>query len=63
MIAEFKVLAVGYYPKESNLITLRDPWSFPVLYHPQCNNLVRAHMEDLAQRVSRDRAEEPRNGY
>ncbi|KAL9529198.1 Protein transport protein [Sphaerulina musiva] len=50
-IALFKVLNVEFYPRESHLITFRDPWSFPVLYHPACNTLVRQHLEDLAQKV------------
>ncbi|KAL8678970.1 MAG: hypothetical protein Q9186_004739 [Xanthomendoza sp. 1 TL-2023] len=44
------VLNVDYYPRESHLITFRDPWSFPTLFHPACNHLIRQHMEDLAQK-------------
>ncbi|KAK4494890.1 hypothetical protein PRZ48_014246 [Zasmidium cellare] len=50
-IALFKVLNAEFYPRESHLVTFRDPWSFPVLFHPACNNLVRQHMEDIAQKV------------
>ncbi|KAM3424459.1 hypothetical protein BST61_g6463 [Cercospora zeina] len=50
-IALFKVLNVEFFPRESHLVTFRDPWSFPVLYHPACNTLVRQHLEDLAQKV------------
>ncbi|KAL8953167.1 MAG: hypothetical protein Q9222_000989 [Ikaeria aurantiellina] len=50
-IAETSVLNLDYYPRESHLITLRDPWSFPTLYHPACNHLVRQHMADLAQKI------------
>ena len=50
-IVHASVLNVDYYPRESHLITLRDPWSFPTLFHPACNHLVRQHMEDLAQKV------------
>ena len=49
----FRVLEIDYYPRESHLITFRDPWSFPILFHPACNNLVRQHMEELAQKVRR----------
>jgi syntaxin-binding protein 1 len=49
--AGFETLSIDYFPRESHLITFRDPWSFPILYHPQCNNLVREHLELLAQRV------------
>lgn len=50
-IVLFRVLNIDFYPRESHLITFRDPWSFPVLFHPMCNNLVRQHMEDIAQKV------------
>lgn len=50
-IAQLKVLNVEFYPRESHLITFRDPWSFPTLFHPACNHLVRKHMDDLAQKV------------
>ena len=50
-IVQLRTLNVEFYPHESHLITFRDPWSFPVLFHPACNQLVRAHMDDLAQKV------------
>jgi syntaxin-binding protein 1 len=50
-IEMFQVLNVDFYPRESHLVTFRDPWSFPMLFHPACNNLVRQHMEDVAQKV------------
>jgi syntaxin-binding protein 1 len=51
MIAGFETLSVDYFPRESHLVTFRDPWSFPILYHPSCNGLVKQHMQDLAQKV------------
>lgn len=51
-IADFRILNVGFFPRESHLVTLRDPWSFPVLFHPGCNQLIRDHLQDLAQKVS-----------
>lgn len=48
----FETLTIDFFPRESHLITFRDPWSFPILYHPACNQLVREHMQTLAQRVS-----------
>jgi syntaxin-binding protein 1 len=51
MIAGFETLHIDYFPRESHLITFRDPWSFPVLYHPACSNLVKEHMQILAQKV------------
>lgn len=50
-LAGFETLAIDFYPRESHLVTFRDPWSFPVLYHPACNNLVREHMMSLATKV------------
>lgn len=50
-IAGFETLAIDYFPRESHVVTFRDPWSFPVLYHPACNGLVKRHMQDLAQKV------------
>lgn len=51
-LAGFDTLSVDFFPKESHLITFRDPWSFPILYHPSCNNLVAVHMQTLAQKVT-----------
>ncbi|KAI0387842.1 Sec1-like protein [Hypomontagnella monticulosa] len=51
-IAGFETLSIDYFPKESHVITFRDPWSFPILYHPACNGLIRKHMQDLAQKIT-----------
>ncbi|KAI0406173.1 Sec1 family protein [Xylaria palmicola] len=51
-IAGFETLSIDYFPRESHLITFRDPWSFPILYHPSCNGLVKRHMQDLAQKIT-----------
>ncbi|KAG6030212.1 hypothetical protein E4U41_000153 [Claviceps citrina] len=50
--ASSKTLFIDFYPRESHLITFRDPWSFPILYHPACNNLIPKHMQSLAQRIA-----------
>ena len=47
----YRVLQLDYYPRESHLVTFRDPWSFPLLFHPDCNDLVVRHMEEIAERV------------
>lgn len=52
-LGSFQTLSIDYFPRESHLITFRDPWSFPTLYHPACNNLVVPHMQLLAQKVCR----------
>lgn len=50
-IASFRVMNADYFPRESRVITFRDPWSFPVLFHPGCNHLIKGHLESLAQKV------------
>ncbi|EKG12119.1 Sec1-like protein [Macrophomina phaseolina MS6] len=50
-IVAFKVLNIEYYPRESHLVTFRDPWSFPILFHPACNNLVKRHLEEMSQKI------------
>ncbi|KAL9116720.1 MAG: hypothetical protein Q9187_006752, partial [Circinaria calcarea] len=50
-IAQTRILNIDFFPRESHLITFRDPWSFPMLFHPACNQLVRHHMEDLAKKI------------
>jgi syntaxin-binding protein 1 len=51
MRATTKTLFIDFFPRESNLITFRDPWSFPILYHRECDSLVAAHLKSLAQKV------------
>jgi hypothetical protein len=51
--ASSNTLFADFYPREGQLVTFRDPWSFPLLYHPACNALVPKHMQILAQRVWR----------
>lgn len=51
-IASFQIMNVDFYPRESHVVTFRDPWSFPILFHPACNNLIRGHLQEIAQRVS-----------
>lgn len=50
-MAGMRVLNINYYPQESHLIIFRDPWSFPTLFHPACNTLVRNHLTELAQKI------------
>ncbi|KAH8681230.1 Sec1 family superfamily protein [Xylariales sp. PMI_506] len=52
LIGGFETLSIDFFPRESHLVTFRDPWSFPVLYHPACNGLVAKHMRDLAQKIT-----------
>ncbi|EDN92384.1 hypothetical protein SS1G_08247 [Sclerotinia sclerotiorum 1980 UF-70] len=53
-LAGWETLSIDYYPRESHLITFRDPWSFPILFHPACAPLVRDHMQLLAQKEELD---------
>ena len=58
MTAFFKVhplMLIDFYPTESHLVTFRDKSSFPLLYHPACNDLVPAHIASLAQKVRTQR--------
>ncbi|KAL4808699.1 Sec1-like protein [Aspergillus unguis] len=50
-IAGFHTISVDYYPRESRVVTFRDPWSFPVLFHPGCNHLIREHLATLAHKA------------
>ena len=50
-IAGFNILNTNFYPQESHLITFRDPWSFPILYNPACNQLVAQHLHELSDKV------------
>jgi syntaxin-binding protein 1 len=50
-IRSFRTVHLDYHPQESHLVTFKDPWSFPTLYHPECNNLVVRHLEDIAEKV------------
>ncbi|KAJ4301447.1 syntaxin binding protein 1 [Kalmusia sp. IMI 367209] len=50
-IRSFKVMHLDFHPRESHLVTFKDPWSFPILFHPDCNSLVRHHMEDVAEKL------------
>ncbi|KJZ80054.1 hypothetical protein HIM_00768 [Hirsutella minnesotensis 3608] len=50
--ASSKTLFIDFYPRESHLVTFRDPWSFPMLFHPACNGMVPQHMQILAQRIA-----------
>ncbi|KAI4938740.1 uncharacterized protein J4E92_000021 [Alternaria infectoria] len=51
-IRSFRTVHLDFHPQESHLVTFKDPWSFPILYHPECNNLVVRHMEDIAERIT-----------
>jgi syntaxin-binding protein 1 len=49
--AVWETLLIDYFPRESHVVTFRDPWSFPILFHPACNEMVKKHLEELAHKV------------
>ncbi|KAF3897266.1 Sec1 family superfamily [Trichophyton interdigitale] len=51
LIANMHVMNINFFPRESRLAIFRDPWSFLTLFHPACNNLVRSHLVELAQKI------------
>lgn len=50
-IIESRALNIEYFPREANVVTFREPWSFHTLYHPACDSLVRSHLEALTQKI------------
>ncbi|KAF2275554.1 syntaxin-binding protein-like protein 2 [Westerdykella ornata] len=52
LIRMFRVLHLDYYPRESHLVTFRDPYSFPLLFHPDCNDLVAKHLDAIAEKIT-----------
>ncbi|KAL2153262.1 hypothetical protein VTH82DRAFT_4417 [Thermothelomyces myriococcoides] len=46
------LLLVDFYPRESHLVTFRDPSSFLILYNPTCNDLVAQHLRTLASKIA-----------
>ena len=52
MINNMSTRTINYFPREGRLVTFRDPYSFPILYHPKCNDIVARHLQTLAQKVS-----------
>lgn len=46
-----RVLSIDYYPRESHLITFREPTSFYNLYHPECRDTVNNHLLALARKI------------
>lgn len=51
LIVESRTLNIDFFPRESNLITFREPWSFHLLYHPACDALVKNHLDALTQKI------------
>lgn len=52
MIADMSTLTINFFPREHRLVTFRDPYSFPLLYHTDCNDFVPKELQNLAQKVN-----------
>ena len=51
LIADSRSLDIEFFPRESHLITFREPWSFFALFHPACDSLVKAHLDALTSKI------------
>jgi syntaxin-binding protein 1 len=51
LIADSRSLDIEFFPRESHLITLREPWSFYALFHPACDSLVKNHLETMTAKI------------
>jgi len=50
-IRTFVVTEVDFFARESNLVTFRDPWEFPILFSPFCQKYVLGQIDQTAQKV------------
>lgn len=51
LIADSRSLDIEFYPRESHLVTFREPWSFFALYHPACDSLVKNHLDAMTSKI------------
>ncbi|KAJ9651995.1 syntaxin binding protein 1 [Neophaeococcomyces mojaviensis] len=51
IIANTKDLNIDFYPRESHVVTFRADWSFHILYNPQCDQLIKSHLDSLTQKI------------
>ncbi|OCT45227.1 Protein transport protein sec1 [Cladophialophora carrionii] len=51
LIADSRTLNVEYFPREANLVTFREPWSFHLLFHSACDSLVKNHLDTITQKL------------
>ncbi|KAK4227843.1 protein transport protein sec1 [Podospora fimiseda] len=45
-------LLVDFFPRESHLVTLRDPYGFLLLFNPFCNDIVGGYLKELARKIA-----------
>ena len=50
-VADSGSLDIDFVPRESHLVTFNEPWSFLTLFHRECDNLVKAHIDGLVKRI------------
>ena len=51
LVADSRSLDIEFFPRESHLVTFREPWSFYSLFHPACDSLVKAHLDTLTTKI------------
>jgi len=51
LIANTKDLNIDFFPRESHVITFKADWSFHILYNPQCDQLIKSHLNTLTQKI------------
>ena len=51
LVVESRSLDIEFYPRESNLVIFREPWSFYNLFHPACDHEVKGHLDNLTHRI------------
>lgn len=51
VIANTQDLNIDFFPRESHVVTFRAEWSFHVLYNPQCDQLIKSHLDSLTLKI------------
>lgn len=51
VIASTRDLNVDFYPRESHVVTFRADWSFHILYNPQCDQLIKSHLDSITHKI------------
>ncbi|KPI35538.1 Protein transport protein sec1 [Cyphellophora attinorum] len=51
LVADSRSMDIDYYPRESHMVTFREPWSFHALFHPACDTLVKNHLDSLTAKI------------
>ncbi|RMD39814.1 hypothetical protein DV735_g5312, partial [Chaetothyriales sp. CBS 134920] len=51
LIAESRSIDIDFLPRESNIVSFCEPWSFFALFHPSCDSLVKQHLDALTNKI------------